>query len=64
MNARLGDKVNGVEIFNQVQPRGDLTSPMATVESCEVSDGALSGESGFPRSRRVGRTRFLALRLS
>ena len=64
MNTRLGVEVNGIEMVNQAQPKTDLTSLAATVESCEVSDEALSGESGFPRSKSVGRARFRTLRLS
>lgn len=64
VSARLSVKADGIEIVNQVQPRTDLTSLAATVEPCEVSDEALSGESGFPKSRRAGGARFRTLRLS
>jgi hypothetical protein len=64
VNAELGVGVHWVKIANQVQIKTDLTSLAATVGSCEVSDGTLSGESEPPKSRRVGRARFRTPRLS
>ena len=64
VKVRLSVDVNGFEMANQVQFETDLTSLTAAVGSCGVSDGALSGKSGLPTSRRVGRARFRALRVS
>ena len=64
INARLGIGMNSVEITNQAHSKVGLTSFAGMVGSCEPSDGELSGESGLPKSKRVGLARFRTLRLS